>query len=634
MSKNYICFVCGNKNEARFATRTSQSPVQNAVFLAALRLDTTLAEETLKIYFATFKKSQKFICTGHFINAAQYLIDEIVASGGELSKTAEDVSYINYGEISAHLVNNLNDARRLFDAAAKEGPSNAEVAEAIVAKAVVDEPMDCSVSAPTSGSSSSYCPDEQPDYDTDDGPTLEETKPELLNKFFVVQGKKLLELFHLTRCECESDETRVCLDASGSNPIIYYLRKGVRPQKKRWDGQEKINSDRIDKLRIGDALACIGSVTTGVRMNVKLCSFPDQTSKYTVPEIDKNDGGAAWDIAVDGAYDSRGHSAELCKVLAVDLKTKLCIHSEVVNRSETGQISQRMEKEGFRRMLRWLHSRGIPIRSIATDRSAVFGKEINLYNAECGEKIEWKLDRCHLARNLDKNLRAAAKKRDYAVIKSWIKPIKKHLYFAIEQGALANDSKYAKYLFNSCLYHVADQHTWDQADITGPLRRCSQEALDVDEDDDEDDDEEKKPIIPFNSPAHNKLREILLQPLFRKDIPMASPLGETSQCETKNALDRLYCPKDTFLPAATYSIYAHMSTMHFNALTQAELSGERVVERVDEVRRKCNGGETTQLKHKSAVEHIWRKEIVTAFITRRSQIRIRDNEDTADGTPD
>ncbi|CAJ0597714.1 unnamed protein product [Cylicocyclus nassatus] len=135
-------------------------------------------------------------------------------------------------------------------------------------------------------------------------------------------------------------------------------------------------------------------------------------------------------------------------------------------------------------------------RKLPQDAAVVAFESTLPHPVEFGEKIEWKLDRWHLARYLDKNLRAAAKKKDYAVIKSWIKPIKKHLYFAIEQGALANDSR----------------------------------------------------------------------------------------------------------PAATYSIYAHMSTMHLNALTQAELSGERVLERVDEVRRKCNGGETTQLKHKSAVE--------------------------------
>ncbi|CAJ0606061.1 unnamed protein product [Cylicocyclus nassatus] len=95
-------------------------------------------------------------------------------------------------------------------------------------------------------------------------------------------------------------------------------------------------------------------------------------------------------------YDSRGHSAELRKVLAVDLRTKR-IHSEVVNCSETGRISRKMEKKGFHRMLRWLQSRDFPIRSIATDRSPMYGTEINSYNVEIGEQIEWRLDPWHLA---------------------------------------------------------------------------------------------------------------------------------------------------------------------------------------------------------------------------------------------
>ncbi|CAJ0606825.1 unnamed protein product [Cylicocyclus nassatus] len=268
-----------------------------------------------------------------------------------------------------------------------------------------------STSPQKASSGSCYTPQKLSGYESEDQ-LLKETDLELLDKYFVVQGRKLLELFFLTRCDCEISETGVRLSNNGSTPIIQYVTKGIKPQIKRWEGQEKISSGRIDKLYTGNALACIAATTTGVRMNKlrrwasemglvlpSMSAYKDRFEEVTpcieavyerhqnriIDEIRAVCQNDPWDIAVDGAYDSRGHSAELCKVLAVDLRTKLCIHTEVLERSETDNISQRMEKEGFRRMLRWFKSREIPIRSVATDRSAVFGKEIKSYNKEYGE---------------------------------------------------------------------------------------------------------------------------------------------------------------------------------------------------------------------------------------------------------
>ncbi|CAJ0589539.1 unnamed protein product [Cylicocyclus nassatus] len=671
-----------------------------------------------------FDIKRRYVCISHFVNTAQYLLAEIVVSGGGLSKTAEGIAYVNDGDIPAQIPSSLNTAIRTIAREdnitiaapdvgkyvnfymkryySKEGRWNnlqgfeadeeqTEVQRAVEPRssAVVENVQMDTNTAPIAGegnntpskqttstspqkasSGSCFTPQKLSGYESEDQ-LLKETDLELLDKYFVVQGRKLLELFFLTRCDCEISETGVRLSNNGSTPIIQYVTKGIKPQIKRWEGQEKISPRRVDKLYTGNALACIAATTTGVRMNVKKIPFPgrlnskqkfqklrqwasemglvlpsmstykerfeevtpcieavyERHQNRIIDEIRAVYQNDPWDIAVDGAYDSRGHSAELCKVLAVDLRTKLCIHTEVLERSETDNISQRMEKEGFRRMLRWFKSREIPIRSVATDRSAVFGKEIKSYNKEYGETIEWKLDRWHLARYLDKNLHAVAKRRVYMVIKDWIRAIKKHLYYAVEQGALAGDGNYAKYLFNTCLNHVADKHEWDEADITGPIRRCSHDALEVDE-------EDRKPTIPLGSPAHEKLREILLNRVFQKDIALASSLSGTSQCETKNALDRLYCPKDLFLPPQTYYLYVSMSTMHLNALTEAELKGERVVERRDRIRRKFNEYDT-ELRHKTPVEHLWRKEIFISFVTRRSRMG-RDPEETepADETPE
>ncbi|CAJ0597862.1 unnamed protein product [Cylicocyclus nassatus] len=439
-------------------------------------------------------------------------------------------------------------------------------------------------------SGSHFSPGKHLDYESDDERLrLKETKAELLDQCFLVQGKKLLELFFLTRCNCEVSE------------------------KGRWEGQDVINSSRIDKLYLGNALACIAATTTGVRMN-KLTQWSTQLglglpslsaykrvftelrpsievvhekhrnrtiqqirTAYEVKWLKNN----AKDVplpgtAVDGAFDSRSHSAELCKVLAVDLKIKLCIHTEVVSRRETGNVSGAMEKEGFRRLLRF-EIEGHP---------------------------------CWL--DLNRPQRHAAKRKNCEVLKPWIQSIKKHLYYAIDQGALTNNKEHIRHIFNGCLNHVAGIHEWSKEAITGPLTQCHHQALSMDE-------RRQKPVIAKGTPAHEKLKEILLQPLFQKDLARACSLGGTSPCETKNALDRLYCPKDLHLPRATYTIYTMMSTLHMNALKEAELRGERVVERRDIIKRKFNDYESI-LRHKTPIDHLWRKEIYTAFITHRSRL--------------
>ncbi|KAK5971324.1 hypothetical protein GCK32_000711 [Trichostrongylus colubriformis] len=60
-------------------------------------------------------------------------------------------------------------------------------------------------------------------------------------------------------------------------------------------------------------------------------------------------------LAADGAYDSRGYSALIGKVVIADTRTKLVLHTEVLHRSETGGVSGRMEIEE-NRSKRWVPS--------------------------------------------------------------------------------------------------------------------------------------------------------------------------------------------------------------------------------------------------------------------------------------
>ncbi|KHJ93899.1 hypothetical protein OESDEN_06180 [Oesophagostomum dentatum] len=98
----------------------------------------------------------------------------------------------------------------------------------------------------------------------------------------------------------------------------------------------------------------------------------------------KNEHETGLNLAADGSCDSRGYSALIGKAVVADLATKLVLHTEVLHRSETDNISGKMEVEGIRRMPRWIVQQGIRINSLTTDRSRNIGAMLNEMRPESG----------------------------------------------------------------------------------------------------------------------------------------------------------------------------------------------------------------------------------------------------------
>ncbi|KAK5969971.1 hypothetical protein GCK32_011333, partial [Trichostrongylus colubriformis] len=83
--------------------------------------------------------------------------------------------------------------------------------------------------------------------------------------------------------------------------------------------------------------------------------------------------GGGVHFAADGSYDSRGRSALIGKVLVSEARTKLVLHGVVLHRSETENISTRMEVVGLERLMRWLGGQGLKVSSVTTDCSRALG---------------------------------------------------------------------------------------------------------------------------------------------------------------------------------------------------------------------------------------------------------------------
>ncbi|RCN53702.1 hypothetical protein ANCCAN_00196 [Ancylostoma caninum] len=100
------------------------------------------------------------------------------------------------------------------------------------------------------------------------------------------------------------------------------------------------------------------------------------------------------------------------------------------------------------------------------------------------------------------------------------------------------------------------------------------------------------------TPAFDRLSQLVLNKNSQKDLAKASPRGGTSICESKNALDRLYCRKEIFE----------------NFLRWLVRGGYRIID----VQRKYFR-RTTRMVFKTPVEHLWRDQIAQAVLDARRQ---------------
>ncbi|RCN33235.1 hypothetical protein ANCCAN_20947 [Ancylostoma caninum] len=190
-----------------------------------------------------------------------------------------------------------------------------------------------------------------------------------------------------------------------------------------------------------------------------------------------------------------------------------------------------------------------------------------------------------------------AKNKGCIPLSVWYEKLKTHMWTAIE----VCEGERIRHIFNTCLKHVQDVHPWPKDEITGKFTRCGHPPL-----------EGPRPeTIMEGTPAFHRLSHLVLNKNLQKDLTKASPRGGTSICESKNALDRLYCRKEIFCPLFTYKLSSMLSTMHFNTHRVAEMAGERRVQRVIDVQRKYFR-RTTRMVFKTPVEHLWRDQIAQA----------------------
>jgi hypothetical protein len=127
------------------------------------------------------------------------------------------------------------------------------------------------------------------------------------------------------------------------------------------------------------------------------------------------------------------------------------------------------------------------------------------------------------------------------------------------------------------------------------------------------------PAVRVNSKAVQKMIELTLKPAFADDMARLKPESATSSIESAHSVYIAYCPKRKYYTKRKFMLKTMLGIMHWNAVQDAELSGERQIEQWYSYFSKARGAERQKVK-KSAGSDYWKRELVERSVDRKRQL--------------
>ncbi|XP_071851737.1 uncharacterized protein [Apostichopus japonicus] len=210
----------------------------------------------------------------------------------------------------------------------------------------------------------------------------------------------------------------------------------------------------------------------------------------------------------------------------MDTETEKIYVSELVQVTETTS-SVAMEKLGFQRCMEKLKACNVTVDLIATDRHcgirALMKKEY--------PNIDHHFDVWHLSKTLQKTLLAKSKTKSCEQPASWIQAVSNHLWWSAH--TCDKDPELLLEKFSSVVYHTANIHSWDTCN---KFHRCEHPPI-------REDDEVEPAWLKLDSPAHNALKDIVMDKRLLKDIRFLNRSCHTGSQEVFHGAMLKYCPK-------------------------------------------------------------------------------------------
>ena len=155
----------------------------------------------------------------------------------------------------------------------------------------------------------------------------------------------------------------------------------------------------------------------------------------------------------DGRCDSPGHNAKYLTYSFLDQKTGKVVAMSLTQVTEAGN-SNRMEKYGFKKVLKEMKDEQIKVSQLTTDRHI----QIKKYLREEETEINHQFDVWHFGKNIKKMLLTTAKKKSCNELNNWIRSVINHLWWAC--ATCENDEEMLREKWTSVIFHVQNKHSW------------------------------------------------------------------------------------------------------------------------------------------------------------------------------
>ncbi|KAG0442597.1 hypothetical protein HPB47_015658 [Ixodes persulcatus] len=422
----------------------------------------------------------------------------------------------------------------------------------------LDTDLDLSdVCPPRAEADSSYCLSE----DSFARPEKEAPSSVHERKFIVFESclDQLLE----TCRSCAAPNTHIDKTVQGSSLQVSTLCRSGHTAT--WCSQPIIKRKPVGNILVAAAILFTGcSIKKALRMltSMGIACFCYKTffiiqKAFLLPAIEKvwnkhqlelvsAAAGRQLVIAGDGRADSPGHSAKYGTYTMLDVEDNKVLHVETVQSNETGG-SYHMELEGLRRSLDIFEAHSLVVAVLVTDRHPQLSAWLEREHPD----ICHLFDCWHVAKAIKKKLVAAGKSRHSEDLSSWTKSVVNHLYWSA--GSSAEDQDLILPKWCSLVAHVANVHT--HLDPLFP--ECQHKELN------------KKWLLEgkdifVSSPAHQKLKEIVLSKHLLRDIPSLSPSAQTFATECFHSTLLNFAPKLVHFGFRSMTARTYLAALHYN----------------------------------------------------------------------
>ncbi|XP_068097178.1 uncharacterized protein [Hyperolius riggenbachi] len=287
-----------------------------------------------------------------------------------------------------------------------------------------------------------------------------------------------------------------------------------------WRSQPFIGHTPVGNVLICSAVLCSGSNFPKIDtfLNILgllgICkrTYYKNQRKYLFPTIEHHwlvdrkatiDACANRPIALAGGCqsDSLVYLSKYCLYSFLEHKTNKIIDFQIEQR-EHGMSFVSLEKKAFQTTLDRLLCDKLNVRVLCTDRGSSIQKLIrHKYNF-----IKHQFDVWHLSKSVASKLAMASRKSCCSELAWWIEPAKNHMWWAASTSC--NDAELLKEKWTSIIYHVTDRHKWDDYKI---YHKCHHDELHQSE-------ECKRAWLKAGSPAHSKMKEIIMSKRLLADL--------------------------------------------------------------------------------------------------------------------